>query len=101
MRFLFTLALLMLSADAFAQEWSRFRGPNGTGVSPVSLPTQWTEKDYLWKIALPGRADSSPIAWQDHLYVTSAENKPGKRLVYCIDVKSGKQLRQRDFSIAS
>jgi outer membrane protein assembly factor BamB len=89
--------LLLVAATAHAQEWNRFRGPNGAGVSPDKFPIQWTEKDYLWSIALPGRGHSSPVAWQDHFYVTSAEDKTGKRFVTCVNAKTGTTIWQREF----
>jgi outer membrane protein assembly factor BamB len=83
-----------------AQEWSRFRGPNGTGISTQTLPIKWTEKDYLWKVSIPGRGHSSPVAWQDHVYVTTCEEKAGKQRVLCLDVRTGKTVWQRDFEYA-
>ena len=54
------------------------------------MPTQWTKDDYLWKIALPGRGHSSPVTWQDDVFVTAADDKIGTRFVLCIDAGSGK-----------
>jgi outer membrane protein assembly factor BamB len=101
MRWIIPVLLLFVSSFATAQEWNRFRGPNGTGVCPIKMPIQWTEKDYLWKVKLPGRGFSSPVAWQDHVYVTASADKAGKRFVRCIDLKDGKTLWQRDFEDAS
>src|SRR5437879_5081775 len=101
MRFVFIAALTLIGASAHAQEWSRFRGPNGVGVSSTTFPIQWTDKDYLWKVAVPGRGHSSPVVWQDHIYVTAGEDQAGKRLVYCFDGKSGKIVWQRDFASAN
>ena len=101
MRWLGTITLMFAASVASAQEWNRFRGPNGVGVSPIKLPVEWTEKDYLWKVKLPGRGHSSPITWQDHVYVTASADKAGKRFVLCIDVKDGKTLWTREFDDAS
>ena len=46
--------LLMIAAVASGQEWTRFRGPNGSGLSDATLPLKWIEKDYNWKVRLPG-----------------------------------------------
>src|SRR5438477_10682848 len=38
-----------------AQDWPRFRGPNGDGLGEVKgFSPRWTEKDYAWKVKLPG-----------------------------------------------
>ena len=51
-----------------AQEWTRFRGPNGTGTNATqSIPAQWTESDYKWKVALPGSGHSSPVVWGEKI----------------------------------
>src|SRR5687768_12177966 len=95
MRTFVVLALVVVASSAPAQEWTRFRGPNGVGISATELPIQWTEKNRLWKVAIPGRGYSSPILWQDHIYLTAGNS--GKRLVYCVDAATGKTLWQRDF----
>ena len=45
-----------------AQEWSRFRGPNGTGISPSkTIPTRFSKDDFHYRVALPAEGHSSPI----------------------------------------
>jgi hypothetical protein len=51
------VAGLLIASAAPAQEWPRFRGPNGSGVSATVLPTRWTDKDYRWQVKLPGPGD--------------------------------------------
>jgi outer membrane protein assembly factor BamB len=55
------------------EQWSRFRGPTGMGLSTVqSLPLKWnSDLNLAWKIALPGSGASSPIVYGDHIYLTS------------------------------
>ena len=53
--------LLIVSPAVSAEHWTRFRGPNGTGVSPESVPTTWSDTQHLrWKAKLPGFGSSSP-----------------------------------------
>jgi outer membrane protein assembly factor BamB len=54
--------------------WPQFRGPDGGGVlAEGKLPTTWSTKDNVaWQVEVPGRAWSSPIAWNNVVYVTSA-----------------------------
>ena len=47
------IVLTVLPSAAVAQEWTRFRGPNGSGVRPAAVPDQWTEKDFRWKVRVP------------------------------------------------
>ncbi|MBT6492948.1 MAG: serine/threonine protein kinase, partial [Planctomycetaceae bacterium] len=55
---LYTLCLFALAAQsATAADWSRFRGPNGSGISTdtAPLPATFGEKENLkWKLKLPG-----------------------------------------------
>ena len=65
------LALTMISA---ADQWPQFRGPNA-GVIPddPGLPDTWSEtQNVVWKVDVPGMGWSSPIVWDDHVFLTSA-----------------------------
>jgi outer membrane protein assembly factor BamB len=62
------------AAVAHADNWPQFRGPNASGVSQEQdLPADWgTSKNIHWKVALPGVGWSSPIVWEDRVFVTTA-----------------------------
>ena len=68
-------ALLAFSANGAAappvDEWARFRGPNGSGLSEAAgVPTEFgPEKNLLWRAALP-QGHSSPILYGDRIYLT-------------------------------
>ena len=53
-------------------DWSRFRGPNGSGISTAtSVPTEFgPQKNLVWRLALPG-GHSSPILFKDRIYLTA------------------------------
>ena len=110
--------VLCLTAASQAQDWPSFRGSNASGVAEgVKTPASWdAEKsvNILWKVQIPGLAHSSPIAWGDHLFVTTAISsakanqyfKPGlygdvdtdtdaskhSWHLYCLDKRTGKIL---------
>lgn len=84
---------------AWAQEWPRFRGPNGSGVSTVKvLPTEWTESDYRWQIDLPGVGHSSPVVRGDLLVTTCGLETDGTRIILGIDATTGKQRWRTEFA---
>lgn len=95
------LAVVMLGLTApslFAQEWTRFRGPNGSGVAAdAKIPSAPTESDFNWKVELPGIGHSSPAVWGDRLFLMSADPDSGMRYVLCLDVTSGKAVWKREF----
>ncbi|HMF18715.1 MAG TPA: PQQ-binding-like beta-propeller repeat protein [Gemmataceae bacterium] len=92
-----TFLLLSCTAASSAQEWTRFRGPNGSGISSANLPVRWTEKDFNWKVKLPGRGHSAPVLWGQRIFVTSGDDKTGLRILLCLDARDGKQLWRKDF----
>ena len=99
------LGLTFLAA-AHAGDWARFRGPNGSGVSPDAQPgpVTWSETENLkWKIDLSGPGASSPIVVGDRVFVTywsgfatqrgnPGEQKDLRRHLVCIDRQTGKTL---------
>jgi outer membrane protein assembly factor BamB len=87
-----------LAVQAAEAEWTRFRGPNGSGVGQAGdLPAQWTEKDYNWRVTLPGVGHSSPVVWGDRIFLTSGDRKSAKRFVLCLKASDGSGIWQRDF----
>ena len=85
-------AVLGLAAAAQA-DWTEFRGPLGTGHIPSgqALPSEWSEsKNVDWKVALPGRAWSSPVVAGDTVWLTTADEKGYKLTALAVDAKSGK-----------
>src|SRR5262245_26004016 len=89
------LALLLVTTTA-AENWPRFRGPNGTGVSAdKDVPTKWEEGGFLWKVALPGLGNSSPVVWGDRLFVLASPRGGKERQLVCLSASTGKLLWAR------
>jgi outer membrane protein assembly factor BamB len=86
--------VLCLATAALAGNWPRFRGPNGTGTAEdKDIPVTFSDtQGVLWKTALPGHGNSSPIIWGDRLFVQSATEDAKERMLLCLDVKDGKVL---------
>ncbi len=89
---LLLLALGGLAGTAGADNWDRFRGPNGTGtVNDKDVPlTFGPSENVLWKTPLPGVGNSSPVVWGKHLFVQSAARDGKERMLVCIDTTTGK-----------
>lgn len=95
-------SLTSTSDETELLNWSRFRGPNGTGVyDNQDLPTKWSDSENLaWATSLPGAGSSSPILTPSHVFVTSysgygVANEKGslktlKRHISCLDRTDGK-----------
>ncbi len=89
--------------------WSRFRGPNGTGVSDdASIPTEWSDtKNLIWKTPLPGAGSSSPVLTEKYVFLTTysgyGEDRSDvgnmaqlKRSLVCVQREDGKIAWSRD-----
>ncbi len=82
-----------------AQEWARFRGPNGQGVSDAKgVPTAFTDADYNWKVEVPGSGYSHPVLWGKNVFVTSGSEDGTSRHVICLDADTGKILWNTSFA---
>ena len=75
-----------------ARDWPGWRGPEGSGVSSEgSLPAGWGPRENVgWRAEIPGEGASSPIVSGDAVFVTSALEGGGRRLLHCLDRKTGK-----------
>lgn len=92
--------VLGLSQPGSAQEWTRFRGPNGSGISsPTRIPTVWNKENHLWKVPLPGTGDSSVVLWGNRVFVTSAEEKGSKLYLNCLQMSDGSTLWKKEFAL--
>ena len=79
-----------------AGEWSRFRGPNGTGLSDeTSVPIVWTDRDYNWKIELPGEGHGSPVVFGEKIFLICADTETAERRIVCLSAKDGSVLWQQ------
>ncbi len=85
-------ALPLLALMAFAaDQWTQFRGPNGSGVDSSSgYPVEFSPtNNVVWKTAIP-YGQSSPVVAGGRVYLTASE--PDKLLTICLDAKTGKEL---------
>ncbi|MFN7933791.1 MAG: PQQ-binding-like beta-propeller repeat protein [Bryobacteraceae bacterium] len=114
---------LLLSCIAFAigaSDWPSYRGPGASGVGDGNPPTSWnadptagSPRNILWKTPIPGLSHSSPIVWNNRVYVTTAISAKGDAplkiglygagdsaddtaeqswVLYCLDKRSGKEI---------
>src|SRR5262249_1884410 len=79
-----------------AQEWTRFRGPNGSGLGQgTNLPTKWGENDYRWQAKVPGIGHSSPVLWGEKLFITSADTAAAQFTIICLNATDGSTFWQK------
>ncbi len=81
-QFLCIIFTVFLAQILYAQQdeskynhnWHQWRGPEATGFSSFgNPPIEWNEtKNVKWKIEIPGRGHSTPIIWEDKVFITTA-----------------------------
>jgi outer membrane protein assembly factor BamB len=76
-----------------AADWTRFRGPNGTGIVDGVVPTEFTLTENLaWKAKLPGVGHGSPIVLGDKLILQTSAADATTRTILCLSTQDGKEL---------
>lgn len=78
-----TAVFLLLGTSILAETWPGWRGPGSNGIaSPAPYPTSWSAREsMLWKTDLPGRGASTPVVWDDQIFLTYGRD--GKNILSC------------------
>ncbi|MDE0686169.1 MAG: PQQ-binding-like beta-propeller repeat protein [Candidatus Poribacteria bacterium] len=91
---MFLLVAFILTANGFADNWQQWRGMHNDGISKeTEAPIQWSQTENIkWRLPLPGEAASTPVVWEDKIFLTSAE---GDALVLMCITTDGEELWKR------
>lgn len=96
MRFMMALGFLCLTTQLAADtgNWNQFRGPNANGwASDANPPVEFGEdQNVTWKTAIEGKAWSSPVVWDDTIWLTNAPEDGKQMFAVAVDSGSGKIL---------
>lgn len=82
------LILLLISVTR-GDNWPQWRGPNLNGLSgEKNLPLKWTtEENIAWKLTLPSWSGSTPVIWNDRLFLNVADGDD--LYLWCVDRTQG------------
>jgi len=74
------------------EQWSQFRGHYGNGIiKSTSAPINWSENTNTdWKTPIHDRGWSSPVIWNDQIWMTTATKDGNKMYAICVNKLSGK-----------
>lgn len=104
----FVVCFFLSLAPARAEDWPRWRGPDGNAVSDEApLPVRWApELNVEWKASVEGEGFSSPIVAGDCVFLTSSLDHGARRLTHCLDRRSGRlrwtrEIEDEDPEVAS
>ena len=86
------------SSEHILKNWTSFRGAIANGhAAHANPPMNWSAKEgrnILWKTKVPKHGMSSPIIWENRLFLTGADDST--RQIYCFETDTGKLLWQHD-----
>ncbi len=88
-------SLAGVGAPERAPDWTRFRGPNGSGISAAKgIPTTFNRTtNLLWRLEMPP-GHSSPILFGDRLYLTAFRGD--QLFTIAVDRTAGKVLWEKE-----
>lgn len=98
MKRVLSLFALFLASDVHGENWPAWRGPHGDGVSnEKNLPVSWSAtKNVKWKVALPDIGNSTPIIWNEHVFLTQALDGGKRRALLAFHRADGSKLWQQE-----
>lgn len=84
--------------SALAENWHCFRGPTHQGIShEKDVPIKWSRTaNIVWIGPIPGEGWSSPIVFDDHVFVTTATDGGASFGVVCLDRRTGRMLWNKE-----
>ncbi|MDX1925856.1 MAG: PQQ-binding-like beta-propeller repeat protein [Pirellulaceae bacterium] len=91
-----------VSLQLRAENWPGWRGPKGDGhTTEQNLPVRWSAtENVLWKIPIAGSGHSSPIVWEDSVFITTCYNDIQSRRLLKLDCGTGKVLWDREIAVS-
>jgi outer membrane protein assembly factor BamB len=89
---------MLVQAVCMGGNWPQWRGPTMTGFVPEKdLPVQWsTTGNVTWKLAMPDFSGSTPVVWNDRIFLNVAEGT--ELYLVCVDRTMGTSLWKKHLS---
>ena len=86
------LPIILYAGDKTKQNhWNQFRGPNGDGtITATDLPIEFNEnKNIRWRTPIHDKGYSSPVVWDNQIWLTTARADGTELFAICVDLESG------------
>lgn len=89
---LLSITLALCPVIEANEQWSQFRGHYGNGIiKSTSAPINWSDNTNIdWKTPIHDRGWSSPVIWNDQIWMTTATKEGNKMYAICVNKLSGK-----------
>jgi outer membrane protein assembly factor BamB len=85
--------LMTCSGNSYSQDknWTHFRGSNLNGISVTEkVPIKWSDPNIRWKTEIHGKGHSSPVVFENQIWVTTATIDGKELYAVCVDYRTGK-----------
>lgn len=94
---------IIVAEGAGQQYWPNWRGPSGQGIVEGSgYPDTWSDtENVLWKAPIPGIGHSSPIVWEDRIFLTTSYEDGTRMSVLAFDRSSGETIWETEIPFVS
>ena len=79
------------SCNSQNENWTQFRGNNLDGIAVTeAVPLKWSDSDVRWKTEIHDKGRSSPVVYNNQIWVTTAKDDGKSLYAVCVDFKTGK-----------
>lgn len=94
---LFFGVLTAVPPAAAGGNWPEFRGPHANGhAESENIPLRWSESENIrWETPIDGRAWSSPVVWDNEIWLTNATEDGRELSVVRVQLDSGEVTLNR------
>ncbi|MEI6050000.1 MAG: PQQ-binding-like beta-propeller repeat protein [Bacteroidota bacterium] len=89
----FIIVFIFSSKQAGSQDknWTHFRGSDLNGLAVTeNIPLKWDESVIKWKTEIHDKGYSSPVVYNNQIWLTTAKPDGKELYAVCIDFKTGK-----------
>src|SRR4051812_35600747 len=92
------VSLLLALAASAGEKWPQWGGPNFDGSSKAAgLPDRiGPEQNVVWKAAMPGPSNGTPVVWDDAVFVGALDAGSKKLLAIRVDRKTGREVWRKE-----
>lgn len=95
------LATCLSSFSHAESQWPGFRGSGNSVTTAKDLPLKWELRGRpagSWNIRLPGYGQSSPVVWDDRVFVTAVSGEKKEKLhLLAFSLADGQKLWEKEF----
>jgi outer membrane protein assembly factor BamB len=75
------------------RNWTHFRGSNLNGISVTDgIPLIWDESNTKWRTEIHGKGHSSPVVFENQVWITTATIDGRELYAVCLDYQTGKVI---------